>query len=408
MALIGGVQAAPGRVMGHAGAFVAPGEGDALSKIRALEDAGAVITNHPAKFGEGMKNLLGSSASMKSSVDTVATQRRSMHTIHARPSAQPKAFIPQAQKRSLYIKQSQAFDMLKSYDVPVSEKPATPGEEYLLAVSIDRSNLCPCIVASPPATAEDLYIRARRFPFDYRSGLDNSIIPSIVKHLQLQPSSTAPLTQTLHSLINLFTTKEAFLLETRLSATPSGEIAVTSARFGFDDAAFRSAQRQADVHALRDVTDEVPEEVEAEKDGIVYIKLQGAGTIGTLVNGAGLAMNTVDALTGANIPVANFLDTGGKATAATVAASFRLVLADPRVRALFVNIFGGLTRCDMIAEGVLRAYRELGVAVPVVVRLRGTNEGCGQRVAESGLPLHAFDDFEEAAAKVIELAGGRR
>ncbi|SLM38680.1 succinyl-synthetase subunit alpha [Lasallia pustulata] len=91
-------------------------------------------------------------------------------------------------------------------------------------------------------------------------------------------------------------------------------------------------------------------------------------------------MNTVDALTGANIPVANFLDTGGKATAATVAASFRLVLADPRVRALFVNIFGGLTRCDMIAEGVLRAYRELGVAVPVVVRLRGTNEGCGQRV----------------------------
>ena len=195
-----------------------------------------------------------------------------MHTFRGRPRAQSQTYIPQAQKRSLYIKQSQAFDMLKDYDVPVSEQPAIPGEEYLLAVSIDRSNLCPCIVASPPTTAEDPYIEARRFPFDYRAGLDDSVIPSMAKRLQLNSSSTEPLSRILHSLVKLFRAKEAFVLETRLSVASSGELAVSSARFGFDDAAFRSAQRQADVQVLRNMKEEVPEEVEAEKDGIVYIK----------------------------------------------------------------------------------------------------------------------------------------
>lgn len=292
MALIGGVQAAPGRIMGHAGAFIAPGEGDALSKIRALEDAGVVMTDHPAKFGEGMKKLLGSVSPMKSSVRACISysfagkddaehyieagpaggQRRSIHTLRGRPMARPRTLISKAQKRNLYIKQSQTFDMLKDDNVPVSEKSAIPGKEYLLAVSIDRSNLCPCIVASPPTTAEDPYISARRFPFDYRAGLDDSLIPSIIEHLQLEPSSAKPLTRILHGLVNLFMTKEALVLETRLSKTSNGDLAVSSARFGFDDAALRSAQRQADVHALRNVQDEVPEEVEAEKDGIVYIK----------------------------------------------------------------------------------------------------------------------------------------
>ena len=116
-------------------------------------------------------------------------------------------------------------------------------------------------------------------------------------------------------------------------------------------------------------------------------------------------MNTIDALTALGGHCANFLDTGGKATSATVTASFRLILADARVKTVFVNIFGGLTLCDMIAEGVMLAYKELGIKVPVVVRLRGTNEEIGQKmIAESGLPLHAFDDFQEAAKKVIELA----
>ncbi|RAL63888.1 hypothetical protein DID88_003531 [Monilinia fructigena] len=148
-----------------------------------------------------------------------------------------------------------------------------------------------------------------------------------------------------------------------------------------------------------------PIEIEAEKHGIVYIRLPGKGNIGTLVNGAGLAMNTVDALAEAGGHAANFLDTGGKATTETVKRSFEAILGDRRVKVVFVNIFGGLTLGDMIAEGILLAFRECKVEVPVVVRIRGTNEREGQRIiAESGLPLYVYDDFDEAVAKVIDLA----
>lgn len=132
-------------------------------------------------------------------------------------------------------------------------------------------------------------------------------------------------------------------------------------------------------------------------------------------------MNTVDAIADLGGKCANFLDTGGKATSETVKSSFRIILKDSRVKTIFVNIFGGLTLCDMIADGIMLAYKDLGIKVPVVVRLRGTNEQIGQKmvskpelrvmkhteilqIAESGLSLHAFDDFDEAAKKVIELA----
>jgi len=113
---------------------------------------------------------------------------------------------------------------------------------------------------------------------------------------------------------------------------------------------------------------------------IVFHRLEGEGSVGTLVNGAGLAMNTVDALTIHGGHCANFLDTGGKATSETVKSSFKLIVSDPRVKAIFVNIFGGLTRCDMIAEGIKMAFKDLGLKVPVVVRLRGTNEEAGQKI----------------------------
>ncbi|RMJ21098.1 Succinyl-CoA [Aspergillus sp. HF37] len=205
-----------------------------------------------------------------------------------------------------------------------------------------------------------------------------------------------------------FTEKEAFSLETRVGSSSGGALEVRGARFGFDDAALKSSGRQESVHQLRDKESEVPEEVEAEKDGIVYVKLDGAGKIGTLVNGAGLAMNTVDAITQQGGACANFLDTGGKATAETVKSSFRIVGADPRVRAIFVNIFGGLTRCNMIAEGIIMAFRDLDMQVPVVVRLRGTFEEIGQTmIADSKLPgLYAYDSFEEAAKRVVSLTEG--
>ena len=126
--------------------------------------------------------------------------------------------------------------------------------------------------------------------------------------------------------------------------------------------------------------DEDPEEVEVDKDGVVYIKLAGDGNVGTLVNGAGLAMNTVDALADHGGKAANFLDTGGKATSVTVKKSFQVILQNPRVKAIFVNIFGGLTLGDMIAKGVLLAFKERDMKIPVVVRIRGTNEMESQKI----------------------------
>ncbi|KAJ9627964.1 hypothetical protein H2203_003183 [Taxawa tesnikishii (nom. ined.)] len=241
-----------------------------------------------------------------------------------------------------------------------------------------------------------------------------SIIKSALAHLQMDaapPLAHAQTASAISSLASFFREKEAISLSMHLSITSSGGLCISSPHLHFDDAAFKSSKRQADVHALRDVSLEEGVEVEAEKHGIVFVKLHpgdSSANIGTLVNGAGLAMNTVDAL---SLPphggkCANFLDTGGKATSATVKKSFELILQDPRVKVIFVNIFGGLTDCGMIAEGVILAFKEVDMrGVPVVVRLRGTNEEVGQKkIEESGLRLEAFDGFQEAASRVVELA----
>ncbi|KAK1150141.1 hypothetical protein N8T08_000040 [Aspergillus melleus] len=381
MALVGGRYAPPGRIMGHAGAWTAPGEPDASAKYKALESAGAVMVNHPEDFGQGMKTLFSNRARVQ---DTTS------------------------QTRSLYIKQFQALDMLKQKSVPVIDAPPSDSDLFL-SLTVDRTALTPCVVASTKADFDPSH--TARFPFPYKTpdfNTSNPLIGNIASQLQLPETAHGGLANLVQALWQIFKEKEAYLLEVRANPSTQGTLAVRGARFGFDDAAFRSSGRHAEVHQLRNTAEEVSEEVEAEKDGIVYVKLDGEGSIGTLVNGAGLAMNTVDALTLHGGHCANFLDTGGKATSETVKSSFRIIVSDARVKAIFVNIFGGLTRCDMIAEGIIMAFRDLNMSVPVVVRLRGTNEEEGQKmIAESGLPLHAFDKFEDAAKKVISLAGGK-
>ncbi|RAL10475.1 putative succinyl-CoA synthetase subunit alpha [Aspergillus homomorphus CBS 101889] len=405
MALVGGQHAPSGRVMGHAGAWTSPGEPDAKAKYQALESAGAVMVNHPEKFGEAMKTLLKNRALGQSANFTKGvSQQRGFHTMR-RVSLDPchKAVQQQQQIRSLYVKSFQALDMLRAKSVAANE--AAPSDaDFFLTLTVDRTALSPCVLASSTADFEPE--KTGRFPFAYEhTSLDSAspLIKAVASHLRLPSTAQEKLAQIVQALWQIFTEKEAYLLEIRANATDVLE--VRAARFGFDDAAFRSSGRQEDIQSLRDPAEEVPEEVLAEKDGIVYVKLDGEGSIGTLVNGAGLAMNTVDALTMHGGHCANFLDTGGKATSATVKASFQIILSDPRVKAIFVNIFGGLTRCDMIAEGILLAFQDLDVRIPLVVRLRGTNEREGQRmIAESGLPLEAFDEFEAAAKRVIELA----
>jgi succinyl-CoA synthetase alpha subunit len=386
--------------MGHAGAFVAPGEPDALTKIKALRDVGVTMVNHPEKFGDAMKRILGESGRASTGASlTGASQRRSMHTLARRlhPVSEASS-VSRTQKRNLSIRESQAFDILAENEIPASK-------QMLLAVGVDRSSLSPAVIVSPASASAstDLYKSAAYFPFDYRLGFDASSIPAIAAHLKLPSSAHTSLSSLINKLVTIFKAKEAFLLETKIVNTESG-LVVTNANFGFDDAAFRSAKRQGDIHALRKLEDSDPQELEAEQDGIVYIKLAGSGNIGTLVNGAGLAMNTVDALADAGGKAANFLDTGGKATSETVKKSFQVILSDPRVKAIFVNIFGGLTLGDMIANGVLLAFKELDMKIPVVVRIRGTNEEEGQKIVSL---VSEFDYFSVSFWLFQLCFGGR-
>lgn len=411
-ALVAGIAEEPGRIMGHAGAFTTVGEPNANAKITALESAGATVVGHPAEFGDALKARLEARAAASGlgpggggGVRSLGgTQRRQFHTVAHRPRhrEKPKSLFRQQQRRHLYISEDQCMDLLRQTG-KINCDTAASGAQKLLGISIDRTARSPCIIASPTAEETSLNESVERYPFDYGSDLDALVIEQVARHLQLSPgeSGVKSLRHLLKALTAIFYDKEAFFLSTSIVEN-SGELMVVGARFGFDDAAYRSCGRQAELQQLRNIAAEDPCEIEAEKNCIVYIKLKGPGTIGTLVNGAGLAMNTVDALAG---HAANFLDTGGKATSQTVKQSFEIILRDPRVRVIFVNIFGGLTLGDMIARGIIMAFKELSPSVPVVVRIRGTNERKGQRlISESGLPLYAFDDFEAAAAKAIELS----
>lgn len=396
MACIGGIQAPRGRVMGHAGAWAAPGEADAADKVKILEAAGVTVVDHPEKFGEGMKKLLAEQKTGgRQASGPGALQRRSYHSMRQRPRVQSTKSAS-SQRRTLYIKQSQAFDMLKEKGVPISETPNT-SQEHLLAISIDRTAKAPCIIASPSTNQSDMYKVSKTFPFAYGSdgATSDAMIENVASHLGLPTKSLESLSMLISSLVSIFMQKEAFVLETKISLSPNSTLTVTGAHFGFDDAAFKSSGRQSSVHALRDMASEVPEEVAAEREGMIYVKLAGPGTLGTIVNGAGLAMNTVDALIARGGSPANFMDTGGKATSETIKAGFKIVTSDLRVKAVFVNIFGGLTLGDMIANGILMAFKDLQLSVPVVVRIRGTNERRGQDlIRESGLKIDAYGESE--------------
>lgn len=174
------------------------------------------------------------------------------------------------QRRNLYIKQFQAFDILKQKSIPVNETASS--SDGSVSISVDRTALSPCIVASPGAEFEPA--RSRKFPFSYNLDTfeNSSVIPEVALHLGLPTSAQAKLTSLIQALWEIFKEKEAFVLETRIGVSMKGNLEVHGAHFGFDDAAYRSSGRQEDVHSLRNKAEEVPEEVEAEKDGIVYVK----------------------------------------------------------------------------------------------------------------------------------------
>lgn len=182
-----------------------------------------------------------------------------------------------------------------------------------------------------------------------------------------------------------------------LAVTDDGKLMVLDAKVGFDSNALA---RHPDLVALRDLTEEDPAEVEASKYDLAFIKLDG--NIGCLVNGAGLAMATMDIIKLNGAEPANFLDVGGGASKEKVTAAFKLILADPAVEGILVNIFGGIMRCDIIAEGIIAAAKEVSLSVPLVVRLEGTNVDLGkQTLATSGLNIVSAEDLGDAARKIV-------
>jgi succinyl-CoA synthetase beta subunit len=215
--------------------------------------------------------------------------------------------------------------------------------------------------------------------------------------LDLKGDLAAQCVDLIGRLYKLFTEKDMSLLEINpLVVTRDGKLVCLDGKMNFDSNAL---YRHKEIVALRDLAEEDPSEIEASKHDLAYVKLDG--TIGCLVNGAGLAMATMDIIKLHGLEPANFLDVGGSATKEKVREAFTIILNDPNVNGILVNIFGGIMRCDIIAEGVVAAARELGVKVPLVVRLEGTNVELGKEIlAASGLKIVAADDLADAARKI--------
>jgi succinyl-CoA synthetase beta subunit len=219
---------------------------------------------------------------------------------------------------------------------------------------------------------------------------------------QIEPAVINPFVQMLGNLYRLFMDKNAALVEINpLIITKEKTLVALDGKVSFDD---NGLFKHEDVQKMRDLNEEEPLEIEATANNLNYVKLDG--NIGCMVNGAGLAMATMDVIKLAGSEPANFLDVGGGATKETVAAGFRILLKDPNVKGIFINIFGGIVRCERIAHGVIEAAKEVKITVPLVVRLQGTNAPEGRKLlADSGLKLEVADDLWEAAQKIVKLTG---
>jgi succinyl-CoA synthetase beta subunit len=217
--------------------------------------------------------------------------------------------------------------------------------------------------------------------------------------LRLEPSQVGKMRNILFSFYRAFYDRDCLLAEMNpLVLTKGGEFVALDAKMNFDD---NGLFRHKEIAALRDLNEETPLEVEASKYNLNYIKLDG--NVGCMVNGAGLAMATMDIIKVAGAEPANFLDVGGGATVEMVKSGFKILMSDPGVKVVFINIFGGILRCDTLAKGVTEAVREVKVSVPIVVRLEGTNVVEGRRIlSESGLNFAVATGMKDGAEKVVE------
>ena len=289
------------------------------------------------------------------------------------------------------------------------EEGADIKKEYYLGMVVDRVTQRVCVMASSEGgmdieeVAEHTPELIHKVYVDPVAGLSDAEADDLSTKIGIPAASVAKARVALQGLYKAFWETDASLAEINpLILTGSGDIIALDAKLNFDSNALH---RHPEIVALRDLDEEDPAEIEASKFDLSYISLDG--NIGCLVNGAGLAMATMDTIKLFGGEPANFLDVGGGATTEKVTEAFKIMLKNPNLKAILVNIFGGIMRCDVIADGVVAASKAVGLTVPLVVRMKGTNEDLGKKIlAESGLPIIAANTMGEAAQKVVAATQG--
>jgi len=282
-------------------------------------------------------------------------------------------------------------------------------KEFYLGMVVDRTSQRVALLASSEGGMEIEEVAAhspekiQTVRIDPVAGLSADDAKQVARNIGIPDAALDGAVTVLQGLYRAFVEKDAMLAEINpLVLTADGRVLALDAKFNFDSNAL---YRHPEVVAYRDLDEEDPAEIEASKFDLSYISLDG--DIGCLVNGAGLAMATMDIIKLYGGSPANFLDVGGGATTEKVTEAFKLMLRNPKLKAILVNIFGGIMKCDVIAEGVVAAAREVNLNVPLVVRLEGTNVDMGKKIlAESGLPIISGNDMADAAQKVVAAARG--
>ncbi len=289
------------------------------------------------------------------------------------------------------------------------EDGADIARELYLSLLIDRSVGRVAFVASTEGGMDIETVAAAtpekiiNVPIDPEHAVTDADAAALADALKLEDPARGESAALFKALYQAFVEKDMSLLEINpLVVLSDGHLRVLDAKVSFDGNALF---RHPDIAELRDETEEDPKEIEASKHDLAYVALDG--TIGCMVNGAGLAMATMDIIKLYGGEPANFLDVGGGASVKKVTAAFKIITADPNVKGILVNIFGGIMRCDTIAEGVVTAVKEVGLKVPLVVRLEGTNVDQGKAILnDSGLNVVAADDLDDAAQKIVAAVGG--
>jgi succinyl-CoA synthetase beta subunit len=287
------------------------------------------------------------------------------------------------------------------------EEGADIRKELYVAVVTDRVTQRVCVMGSSEGGMDIEEVAAthpekiHKVFVDPATGLTDADADSLSARIGVPQASIPQARGVLQGLYKAFWETDASLAEINpLILTGDGKVIALDAKWNFDSNAL---YRHPELTAMRDLDEEDPAEIEASKFDLAYIQLDG--NIGCLVNGAGLAMSTMDTIKLFGGEPANFLDVGGGATTEKVTEAFKIMLGNPKVEAILVNIFGGIMRCDVIAEGVVAASRAVGLKVPLVVRMKGTNEDQGKKIlAESGLPIITADTMAEAAQRVVDAA----